>query len=72
MSTLSPRALAGAHEGRKFGAAPAPAPAGWHRHRHPGAAMAPGPASWEAEHDEQTDADLLFIVSADQVGTLLI
>jgi hypothetical protein len=34
--------------------------------------MAPGPASWEAEHDEQTDADLLFIVSADQVGTLLI
>jgi hypothetical protein len=67
MCPRTPYTLAGAQEQhRKFGAAPAPAPGAWHRNRHPGAAIAPGPASW-ADHDEATDADVLFILSAEQV-----
>ena len=47
--------------------APAPASASeWHHH-HKAWAQAPGPAAQEEEHNWQTEADMLFIVSADQV-----
>ena len=57
-----------------MGEASAPAPAGMHHKHHPWPAMAPGPAGYSGcekhheEHDEQNDADLTFILSADQVG----
>ena len=57
---------AGAAEHRKLVEAPAPASAS-DMHHHKAWAQAPGPAGAEEEHDWQTDADMLFILSADQV-----
>ena len=66
--------LAGAQYDRKMGAAAAPAPAagGMMHHHHPWA-MAPGPGPHPhpkpcEDHNPQTDADLLFILSANQVN----